>query len=123
MVAEMSDEISLDPKTIMESVDRDLAYYRKCMTETRFYALAAIVAMVTGAVTFKIEQELVSNLISTAFLIAVVTANWIFIKFYKKRTHILRQAKIGLARKYGYNNIFPEPGEPSLLNARDVYGL
>ena len=96
-------------KSVLESLDREIAFYRRRSGQVFFFSLLIEVLILTGRekVVLPATWALESCIVYTTFFV-IVAAVGIFLGIeYHNRIHILRDSRDELVRHTGYSNVYP----------------
>lgn len=103
--------MKVESQHVLESIDRELAFYRKRVGEVIFFALAVDVAIVTGDKTLPIAESypLVAAVAMSLLFLVVALAAFVLGREYSERIHHLKNTRIDLVKE-GYGDVFPQRG-------------
>ena len=95
---------------VIESIDRELDFYRKRVFTVYSSIVTLQVLLITGQQVIKLFVPLWTNIAYSVVFVLLVIFVALFNASYKQRIYDLRHAKINLCNKAGYQGVFPEPG-------------
>ncbi len=99
-----------DPKSTLESIDREIAFYRRRAGQVFFFGLLAEAVILVGRqkVFFSdIFGEPEKAIVYAIFFFAVAVVGTFLGSEYRRRLHILKDSRIEVIEEIGYKNVFP----------------
>lgn len=109
------EEKELKPKAILESMDRDLDYYRKRLFNVFYAVITMQVILVTGSQAIKVDNPSLKNIVYILIFILLTVFVYLFRKEYVQRIYHLRDERRDICRKYFPDfEPFPETGGTTL---------
>ena len=114
-------ENSLKVSDLIESIDKETAFYRERLFMVYKSAIVLQVLVITGQQTIQLAKPLLSQVAYSAVFVLLLVFSVVFNSSYKQRIYDLRRAKIKLCNIVGYQDIFPEPGGPRSVSPSRLY--
>ena len=99
--------VKLSAKDILESLDREVHYYRTRLNQFFAYALTAQVLVATGVSTIPLKGPIIGSIIYTLFFLLIAVISTFFRTTYVKRIHFLKKKRNKLMEKSGFGKYKP----------------
>jgi len=102
-------QVELTAKDVLESLDREIYYYRSQLTWLFTYSLAAQVLLLTGLRTLPLSNRTLAKIIYSSLFMLIAVVSTLFRNAYIKRIYFLRSRRNELVEHAGFE-VFYDPG-------------
>ncbi len=112
-----------NPQQVLESVDRELSFFRKRSGQVFWIGLLVEAIILVGQQEVKMSDtwQWQRACVETFFFLAIAGAGMALGSEYRRRIHILKDSRCELLDHLGYNNVFPEASQQRISEIQVLY--
>lgn len=100
----------LDARDLLESLDREIAYYRGRLSWLFTYSLAVQLVVASGSVSISFSMPWVRRTVYSTFFVAIAIFATLIRNSYVARVYMVRKARKELVEAAGYPDPYVGPG-------------